>query len=430
MNPFSLSLAYLKDRALNTALNVLLLALGVATLVILVLFSAQLEGRFARDAEGVDLVVGAKGSPLQLILSSVYHVDVPTGNVPLATMALLRRDPTVAQVIPMALGDAFRTFRIVGTEPAYATHHGAALAAGRMFAAPMEAVLGAEAARVTGARAGQRFVGSHGVGGSGEGHQDHAERPFTVVGVLKPTGTVIDRLILTPVESVWDVHGIEHEHEKHEGEGHEGEAHEHEAAGHDHDAAPAVIGARPAEMAPDLTALLVRYRSPLAAIRLPAFINAQPGLQAAVPAIEITRLLQLLGVGLDAARAFAVLLIATAGLSIFVALYSSLRQREGDISMLRVMGAKPAAIFGQVLTEGLLMAAAGAALGVALGHSVILLAARAYPELGQLGLSAARFQPAEATIVLGALALGAVAALIPALRVFRVDIARTLAHAS
>ncbi|MBC7168373.1 hypothetical protein, partial [Phenylobacterium sp.] len=106
-----LSLAYLRDRALNTALNVLLLTLGVATMVILVLFSAQLGERFERDARGIDLVVGAKGSPLQLILSSIYQVDVPTGNIPLSTVETLRSDPTIGAVIPLAQGDSFRGFR-------------------------------------------------------------------------------------------------------------------------------------------------------------------------------------------------------------------------------------------------------------------------------------------------------------------------------
>jgi putative ABC transport system permease protein len=114
---FGLALAYLRDRALTTWLNIVLLALAVATLVILLLVSTQIGERFERDARGVDLVVGAKGSPLQLILSSVYHVDMPTGNIPLESVELLRRNRSVAEVIPLALGDSFRGYRIVGTLP-------------------------------------------------------------------------------------------------------------------------------------------------------------------------------------------------------------------------------------------------------------------------------------------------------------------------
>lgn len=425
-----LSLAYLRDRALNTALNILLLGLGVASLVILLLFSSQLENRFDRDAQGIDMVVGAKGSPLQLILSSVYHVDIPTGNVPLDTVALLRRQMGVAEAIPLALGDSFRSFRIVGTEPAYPALLGAGLADGRMFAAPMEAVIGAEVARRTGAGLGQRFVGGHGMGG-GEDGPKHEEQPFIVVGRLKPTGTVIDRLILTQIASVWAVHGIAGPHadeDHHEGETEaEHEAHDHDHDG-DHDGESAEEHA--AHVSPaEVTAVLVRFGSPIAAVRLPGFINRQTNLQAAVPAVEVSRLLALVGVGLDAVRAFAVLLMITAGLSIFVALLTALKEREGDMAMLRVIGASRGAILGQVASEGLILAAAGAALGLVLGHGVIALAAASIEQLQQLGLSATRFHPGEAVIVVAALAIGLIAALIPGLRVLQSDIAETLANA-
>jgi putative ABC transport system permease protein len=413
-----LSLAYLRDRALNTGLNILLLALGVATLVILLLFSAQLEGRFEKDAEGIDMVVGAKGSPLQLILSSIYHVDVPTGNIPLGALDMLRKQPTVAKVVPLALGDSFRGFRIVGTEPSYPALYGARLADGRMFAKPFEAVIGADVAAGTGAGIGQRFVGSHGMGG-GDKADKHEATPFIVSGRLAPTGTVIDRLILTPVASVWDVHGIEHD--DHDEGGHHDEADHHEDRAQD----AAVQG----KLEPEVTALLVRFASPLAAVQLPNFINRQTELQAAVPAVEVSRLLALVGIGIDAVRAFAVLLMLTAGLSIFVALLTALRQREGDLAMLRVIGASRAGIVGQIIAEGLVLAAAGAALGVVLGHTVIGVAAASFEELRQMGLSALHFEPSEAWIVLAALAIGALAALIPALRVFNADIAETLAEA-
>lgn len=422
-----LTLAYLRDRALNTALNVLILTLAVATLVILMLFSAQLGERFDRDARGVDLVVGAKGSPLQLILSTVYHADVPTGNIPLSTLDMLRSDPTVAKAIPVALGDNFRGFRIVGTETAYVDHYGGRLARGRLWAGEGETVIGAEVARRTGAALGQKFLGSHGLSDGGGG--EHEAHPFQVVGVLAPTGTVLDRLILTSVESMWDVHGIHYDASAGHAEGatagrHDGPVDE----AHNHPPGNASVQAQ--EARPEVTAILVSYRSALAAVRLPAFINRQTGLQAAAPAVETARLLTLVGVGLDAVRAFALLLLLTGGLSIFVALYTALRQREADMAMLRVMGAKPASIFGQVLSEGLLLAAAGSVLGLALGHGVVAVAAVSFERLGEVGLTAWRFEPAEALIVLAALSAGAIAALIPALRVFRVDIARTLSQAA
>ncbi|MEM1052105.1 MAG: ABC transporter permease, partial [Pseudomonadota bacterium] len=191
----SLALAYLRDRPLTTALNVLLLAISVAMLVLLLQFGEQARERFERDAEGVDLVVGAKGSPLQLILSSIFHVDQPTGNIPYNSLDMLRDNPAVARAVPLALGDNFRGFRIVGSDKSFAELYGLELAEGSDFDAPMQAVLGSAVAEATGATIGQRFIGNHGfdtVEGDGQGH-DHA--PFETVGILAPSGTVADRLI-------------------------------------------------------------------------------------------------------------------------------------------------------------------------------------------------------------------------------------------
>jgi putative ABC transport system permease protein len=198
-----LAFAYARRRPLATMLVIALGALGVGIATLTLLVTHELETRLRRDAEGIDLVVGAKGSPLQLVLAGVYHADVPPGNVPYASLAMLRANPRVASAIPLALGDSVRGFRIVGTEPALVEHYAATLAAGEMFVAPMDAVIGSDVARATGLRVGATFAGSHGLA---EGGGEHAETPYRVVGVLAPTGRVVDRLVLTPLESVWAVH--------------------------------------------------------------------------------------------------------------------------------------------------------------------------------------------------------------------------------
>jgi putative ABC transport system permease protein len=401
--------AYMRDRRLATALSVLLLALAVGALTILLLASTQIADRLARNGDGIDLVVGAKGSPLQLILSSIYQMDQPTGNIPLESVALLRRDPAVAVVVPLALGDSFAGYRIVGTEPAYLGLYGAEIAEGRVFADHGDAVLGAEVAARLGAGLGQRFVGSHGLSdGAGE-HQAH---PFTTVGILRPTGTVVDRLILTSVETVWQVHGIARDNESH-ADGHGG----HAAGPHGR-----------AALEPEVTALLVRYRSAAGAVRIPSMINRQTGMQAAVPAIETARLLSLLGVGIAAARAFAWLLAAVGGLSVFIMLLHAASAREGDLALLRVMGAGPARVFGTVLVEGVITAFAGGVLGLLLGHAVLAGAVAGFTPLGDLGLRPWEPHPGEAAILGAVLAIGLAAALVPALRVFRADPAATLAR--
>lgn len=410
-----LALAYLRDRSLTTALNILLLATAVATLVLLLLFSTQIGQRFERDSRGIDLVVGAKGSPLQLILSSIYQADAPTGNIPLSSVALLRRDSAVARVVPLALGDSFRGARIVGTEPAYLDLYGATLALGRMNTAETEVVLGANVARDTGAQLGQKFLGSHGLNEDEDGTA-HEERPFETVGILRPTGTVIDRLILTSIESVWDVHGIEHRDEA-------AGAAPHQEDGHDDHA---IAGTGAAQ--PEVTALLVSYRNASGAIRIPGMINRQTEMQSAVPAVETARLLTLFGSGIDGARLFAWMLALTGGLSIFVALLNVARAREGDLALLRVMGATRATVFGTILLEGLITAAAGTAIGIAAGHGLLWLAGRSFQTLADLGVSAFIFHPGEAAIAAVVLVIGVIAALIPAAQVFRTDLAKTLAR--
>lgn len=443
-----LALAYLRDRGLVTAFNILLIALGVASLAVLLLVSSQVERRFSRDSAGIDVVVGAKGSPLQLILSSVYHVDVPTGNVPAASLTLLRADPGVARAIPLALGDSFRGARIVGTEPGFTEIHGATVAEGRMFAGTGEVVVGSEAARTTGLTIGRQFAGTHGTGSDGHAHDNFA---FTVVGILAPTGTVTDRLILTTVDSVWAMHGIEgpaagpatgdepHDHDdnKHDDHKHDGKLHD----DHDHhednhaDAAeapqpPAAILDPRGGPAPDITAILVTYRNAMAAVRLPSAINRETALQAASPATETARLLSLFGAAFDGARLFAWLVALTGLASVFVILLAAATAREGDMALLRVMGASRAQAAGTVLLEGLIIAAAGAALGLAAAHGLLAAGAALFPTLRAVGVGPGLFHPGELGIAAAVLGLGVLAALVPAVKVTRTDLADTLARAT
>ena len=194
MNALLLGLRTIGRRPLPAVLTVLLLMLGIATVVVLLLFQREFEDRLGRDARGIDLVVGAKGSGLQLVLCAVFHIDVPTGNVPLAELRDIARHPMIASVIPLSLGDAYRGFRIVGTTPAYVNHYAGRLAEGRLWERSMEAVMGSRAARETGLRAGGSFIGAHGLEGDSGFHHD--EDPYRVVGVLRETGSVLDRLIL------------------------------------------------------------------------------------------------------------------------------------------------------------------------------------------------------------------------------------------
>src|SRR3954467_6776986 len=150
MNLATLSASYMRARQLQTALGLGLLALGVGTIVDALLVVSQLEERMGRDARGIDLVVGAKGSPMQLILSGIYHLDAPTGNIPASSLERLEKNRLVRKSMPLALGDSWRGFRIVGARPDYLEHYGAQLKSGKFFQNAMEAVLGSEVAARTG----------------------------------------------------------------------------------------------------------------------------------------------------------------------------------------------------------------------------------------------------------------------------------------
>ena len=444
MNAAALAFAYLRRRPLNTVLNMALLAIGVATVLILMLFAEQLRGALERDARGVDMVVGAKGSPMQLVLSSVFHVDIPTGNIRLEDARALADDPMIGEAIPLALGDNYRGWRIVGAGYGYPELFGARLARGALWRAPLEATLGARVASDSDLEVGSRFVGAHGVA---EGGAAHDETPYRVVGVFAPTDSVLDRLILTSVESVWEVHS---HHDETEDEDHDDHGEDHDDAhGEDHDDAHdedhddahgedrGEAGETPADGAhalprggPDreVTALLVRLRNPVGAAVLPRRIAAETPMQAALPGFEIARLMQMIGFGIDGFRAFAWVLMASAGLGIFAALSGALAQRRYDIAVMRALGAGRGAVLRQVLLEGCLLAGAGAVLGLALGHAAAEIAGVwLWREYG-MRLDGLVWVAGEIWLPVAALALGAAAAAVPALQAWRIDVSDVLAR--
>jgi putative ABC transport system permease protein len=290
------------------------------------------------------------------------------------------------------LGDAVKGFRIVGTTPAYLDFYGARLAEGKLWQQPMEAVLGAMTARRLNLHIGDSFVGAHGIAGNGEAHE---ASPYHVTGILAPTGSVVDRLVLTPVESVWEVHAHHHRAEA-------GEARE-------------------------VTAVLLHARTPLAVVSLPFQINSQTNYQAAAPALEAARLFSTLGFGLDTVRAFAGILIASSGLGMLIALLTRMRERRRELAMLRLLGARPGQLFAMVVIEALLLAALGAVLGLVLGHIAAWAMESFLPAGGAMTALELKARPSEWLIPALALGTGLVAAIVPAVAAYRTDVAAALA---
>ncbi len=271
----------------------------------------------------------------------------------------------------------------------------------------------------------------------------HAESPYRVVGILSPTGAVVDRLILTGLESVWDIHGDEQDHDHlgdaepedagHESHGEHGDHDSHEepahedGAGHDADDTPASDAMREAEDDREITAMLVRYASPIAAASMPRQINAQSNLQAAAPAFELARLLQIVGLGLDGLRAFAMILIASAAFSVFGAMYGALQTRRGELAMMRCLGATRAELMSSLLIEGLLLGLAGAALGLLLGHVTVEVVGAVLTVERGITVTGAILLREELLLAGALLGVALLAAAVPAWQAYRTDVSHTLA---
>jgi putative ABC transport system permease protein len=402
MNVFSLSWRYLWSRPLASALNLLLLTLGLASMAFVLIAQDQIDHAFERDLAGVDVVVGAKGSPLQLILAGVFHIDVPPGNVPLAEVQALAKHPQVAQVIPLSLGDSVQGFRIVGTTHEYPAHYGATLAQGALWSAPMQAVLGVQVVKATGLQLGQPFTGSHGLGGGGH---EHADMPYTVVGVLAPCACVLDRLVLTDTASVWNVHeGLA------PGEFDSLSAEDREAIRTER----------------EVTLALVRYNTPMAAISFPRVVNATTRMQAAAPAMEITRLLSMVGVGTRVLQGMGAVLLLVAALSVFIALWSAVRERRADIAMLRLLGAPPVKVGAMLLCEALWLALLASALGLLAAQGLTALLGGLWMADQGLAIGGWHWPAALAGVPLAALGVALAAAAVPALSAYRVDVTSLL----
>jgi len=397
VNTIALAFRYLWSRPLAALLNLLLLTLGLAAITFVLLASEQIDRAFERDLAGIDLVVGAKGSPMQLILAGVFHIDVPPGNIRLDDVQELGKQPQVAKLIPLSLGDAFRGFRIVGTTADYLAHYRVTLSEGQAWAQPMEAVLGAQVAQATGIKPGNSFIGSHGLGAGGH---EHGDDPYRVTGVLAPCGCVVDRLILTATESVWQVH------EK--------------TMATDEQDRKALQAER------EVTIALITYKSPLAAASFPRWVNSTTDMQAAAPAVEVSRLLRMLGVGSEVLRGVGAVLLLTAGLSVFIAFWTAVRERRADLAMLRMLGATPAKVAALLLSEALWLALLASVLGLAAGHGLTALVGYLLEAQRSLPMTGRIWVPGEAWIPAAAVAVATLAALIPVISAYRVDVAQLL----
>lgn len=383
----------LRAKPLQTALSLALLGFGVGMVSLMLLTEKQVNEAFERNIKDIDLVLGAKGSPLQLILANVYHIDAPTGNINQRAAEKVLKHPYIDSGIPLAYGDNHEGYRIVGTEHSYIAHYGATLAEGQLWAAPYEVTAGARVAENLGLHIGDTFFSAHGL----KDQTDiHTNKTFTVVGILEPSGSVVDQLLLTPMESIWYVHMEDGE----------------------------VLDPETRE----ITAMLLKKRNPLAVLTIPNTLR-DTNMQVALPAIEVNRMTQQFGLGTSALRAIAMLIMALSFASIFISVLDNIRARRHELALMRTMGGTPGTLYRLLLLEGGLLSVTGTVLGLVLsrvGMTVLsqVVEAQFHYDVAAMGVLGSEWALAGAAILVGLLASA-----IPARRSLRLDISRTLSEA-
>lgn len=274
----------------------LLLLVGLASMRVANELKQVSESGLQNYVSGIDMVVGAKGSPMQLILSAVFHIDNPTGNIDRAAAEDLARHPLVAESTMLSYGDAYKGYRIVGATSSIQSFFNLNVKDGTWPENSMEVVIGADLQQILGLEIGDKFESTHGLGEEGAAHEHH---PFTVVGILETSSSVYDQLIFTPLNSVWDVHGGD---------------------------------------STQVTALLLKFRNALGKLQLPRMINAQKGMQAAVPSLELERLQKLSAGGLSIVSYISYLLILLSFLGLFANLWQRFQERKPELALMRSLG--------------------------------------------------------------------------------------------
>jgi putative ABC transport system permease protein len=403
---------------------------GVGVISLLLLLNNQIEQQLKANLKGIDMVVGAKGSPLQLILSSIYHIDNPTGNISYAEANKFSKNSLVDFTIPLSFGDSYNGFRIVGTTPQYPELYEVSLKEGRMWSRSLEVVLGSTVADVHQLKIGDTFYGTHGLVEGGHVHDDYA---YEVVGILEPSYSTMDQLILTNSHSVWKVHNhetIDDDHD-HANCDHDHDHHDHANCDHDHSEEVELSISEDLSIPDDamITALLVKFKSPVGFIQLPRKVNETTSLQAAVPALEISRLTSLLGFGVKTINGIAYIIIIVSGLSIFISLYNSLKKRRYELALMRVHGASKWQLVKLVLQEGMTLSLLGAIFGVLISRLTLFFMTFLVEQ--KYSLSSFQFNLINEELWLFPIALfiGLAASLIPTIQTYNINIPKTLSNA-
>ena len=314
-------------------LSMLLMILGMTIITVSILVNQITKDTFRKNNPNLDVVVGAKGSPLQLVLSSIHHIDIPTGNISYQDAKKILKHPAIKSGVAISLGDNFQNFRIVGTNKKILKFYNANLRIGSIWEKPMQSIIGYNVANSTQLKVNKFFIGSHGLIDTGD---IHAEQPYKVVGILKKTGTILDNLILTSLESVWRLHSTENKNDS----------------------------------KLEVTALLLKYKNKSSVFSFPRLINRNTNMQAANPNFEISKLFKLTGNAHKIINYLSILIISLSFIGILFTLLNNINDRKYDLAVLRTLGFTKNKIFSLILIEGMTISILGSLIGLVIGSII------------------------------------------------------------
>ena len=396
MTLFAVALKFLRGRLVTSLLTAGSVALGVALVLSTFLLTRSIKDGFIQGTTDFNLILGAKGSPTQLVLNVIFRIDVPPPNILYTAFEQLRDDARVEAAVPVVLGDAYQGFRYVATTPAYFEpfpwrRKAFTLAAGQFLYddAPdqptYEALLGTEVARRTGLKLGDRFY-------SGE---EMVEYPLTVAGILQPTHGADDRTIFISLASFWQMNEVSRE-----------------------------MTVKP------LTGVLVRPKRLSDIPSLHRELNVTPETQAVIPSSVLLNIFNLLGLAEEVLKIILAIVVLVVLLYLLVAMYSATLQRRREIATMRALGARRLTILQIVLLESCTITLMGGILGLSGGYGLALLGARILAERGGLVLHPPVFTLLQPLVLAGVVGLGTLAGLIPAILAYRTEVADNLAPLS
>jgi len=425
LNIFKLSIKNIVSKPLNSILSLALLIFGIGIISLMLQLNSLIKTQMDNNLKGIDMVVGAKGSPLQLILSAVYHIDSPTGNISVEDAEKIKNNRMVGSSIDLLYGDNYKGYRIVGTEQKFLDLYNAKIKEGKKWDEPFEVVVGSKIYSKFNIKIDDELVSSHGLRETGELHTD---RLFKVVGLLEPSNSVIDQLIVTSPQSIWDLHDDhdhggedheeEHDHEHDEEDDHDhDEEHDHEhdeEHDHEHDDK-------------EITAMLIKFKSPMNIIQFPRQINEDTNLQAAVPSYEISRLFKLFGFGIETLTYLAYLIIIVSAFSLFINLFNSMRERKYEMALIRTLGSSRRQLSMMIIFESLILTTVGFFIGLLVSRLGVMFVSSLMEESLNYNLKSFGILNEELWLLGLSIFIGLISSIIPALQVYNLNISETLA---